>query len=127
MTTIDASSPDVDVGIDASEPGTGTVLIDVSSTGAGSLDVSTSLTGSSDGGLDVSSPPADPLDLDARPGTIIFGGQGLDDAVADYIASHPDSVVSPAVLQAHITSPTPHPAYDVDIQDLATLYRSRLA
>lgn len=48
----------------------------------------------------------------------------------DYVAG----VVDPVVLQqavadqmtAHINSPTPHPAYDVDMQDLALIFENKL-
>ncbi len=41
-------------------------------------------------------------------------------AVQDYLAEHPS-----ADLQAHIDSPTPHPAYD-DVPDLVVLFENGL-
>lgn len=75
--------------------------------------------------------PANPVDgygliWDAAAGRLVWGQTGgadpaaIERAVTDYLIAHP-----PSGLQEHIDNPTPHPAYDVDMQDLATLYISR--
>lgn len=52
------------------------------------------------------------------------------ESVQDWFDAHPESVVSPAtleaVLQAHRDEPTPHKAYDQDIPDLTLIFQGRL-
>lgn len=52
------------------------------------------------------------------------------EAVQDWFDAHPESVVSPQVLedaiQAHREEPTPHKAYDTDIPDLTLIFEGRL-
>lgn len=49
--------------------------------------------------------------------------EAIAEAVQTYLTANPPAAGEP-LLQTHIDSPTPHPAYDVDLQDLSTLFEN---
>jgi hypothetical protein len=62
-------------------------------------------------------------------GTVLGGDVGPDEiaaAVDQYFEDNPPTGDEP-LLAAHIVSATPHPAYDVDMQDLTTLFENGMA